>query len=86
MTTMIAEVYDALIEAGASEEKARKAAEAIAGYDDRFNRIELRLGGIDGRLRLMQWQLGAIWAVMTVVGIPSVWLLLRIAAKVGALG
>ena len=32
---MIAEVYDALIAAGAPEEKARKAAEAIAGYENR---------------------------------------------------
>jgi hypothetical protein len=30
MATMIAEVYDALREAGASEEKSRKAAEAVA--------------------------------------------------------
>jgi hypothetical protein len=36
MTTMIAEVYDALIAAGAPEDKARKAAEAIASYEDRF--------------------------------------------------
>jgi LDH2 family malate/lactate/ureidoglycolate dehydrogenase len=33
MSTMISEVYDVLKEAGASEEKARKAAEAIAAYD-----------------------------------------------------
>ena len=32
MPTMISEVYDALLEAGASEEKARKAAEAVAQY------------------------------------------------------
>ena len=40
MATMISEVYDALREAGASEEKSRKAAEAIAAYDNRFNKIE----------------------------------------------
>jgi hypothetical protein len=33
MTTMIAEVYDALVAAGSPEDKARKAAEAIAGYE-----------------------------------------------------
>jgi len=33
MSTMISEVYDALKEAGASEEKARKAAEAVATYE-----------------------------------------------------
>jgi hypothetical protein len=82
MTTMIAEVYDALIEAGASEEKARKAAEAIASYDDRFNRIDVALAEIRGSIRLLQWQVGAI----ALIGVPSLWLLLRIAAKVGALG
>ena len=35
MTSMISEVYDALIDAGASEEKSRKAAEAIAAYETR---------------------------------------------------
>ncbi len=43
MTTMIAEVYDALLAAGSPEDKARKAAEAMAGYEalePRFVRIE----------------------------------------------
>lgn len=79
---MIAEVYDAFIEAGASEDKARKAAEAIASYDDRFARIDVALTRIEGRLRFMQWQIGAI----AIIGLPSLWLLLRIGAKVGALG
>jgi hypothetical protein len=46
MSTMIFEVYDALKEAGASDEKARAAAEAIASYEDRFNRIEHALDEI----------------------------------------
>ena len=43
MTTMIAEIYDALIAAGSPEDKARKAAEAMAGFDayeHRFVRVE----------------------------------------------
>jgi hypothetical protein len=43
MTTMIAELYDALIAAGSPEDKARKAAEAMAGldaYEPRFARVE----------------------------------------------
>jgi hypothetical protein len=40
MSTMISEVYDALKDAGASEEKARKAAEAIASHESRFAKIE----------------------------------------------
>ena len=51
MSTMISEVYDALKEAGASEEKARKAAEAIASYENRFARIETDL-------TLLKWMVG----------------------------
>lgn len=58
MATMISEVYDALKEAGASEEKARKAAEVIANYENRFARIDERFVTMDGRLILLQWMLG----------------------------
>jgi predicted RNase H-like nuclease (RuvC/YqgF family) len=47
MTTMIAELYDALIAAGSPEDKARKAAEAMAGYEayeQRLVRIEADIG------------------------------------------
>jgi hypothetical protein len=40
---MISEIYDALKEAGASEDKARKAAEVLAAYESRFASIERRL-------------------------------------------
>jgi len=43
MTTMIAELYDALVAAGTPDDKARKAAEALAGYEayeQRFVRVE----------------------------------------------
>lgn len=46
MTTMIAELYDALLAAGSPEDKARKAAEAMVGYDahdSRLTSIETRL-------------------------------------------
>lgn len=58
MSTMISEVYDAFKEAGASEEKARKAAEAVAGYENRFAKIDERFAVMDGRLVLLQWMLG----------------------------
>jgi len=75
MTIMLVEIYDAFKEAKVSDETARKAAEAIAAYDDRFAKI-------DRHLMLMQWQLGAIAVLL----LPSLWLLLRVASKVGALG
>lgn len=46
------EVYDALREAGASEERSRAAAEAVANYDG-------RLGGVEGDLLLLKWMVGA---------------------------
>jgi hypothetical protein len=44
MTTMITELYDALKDAGANEEKAREAAETVAAYGNRFAKIEADLG------------------------------------------
>jgi hypothetical protein len=49
---MISEVYDALKDAGASEDKARKAAETLANTDNRFN-------AIDRELAVMKWMVGA---------------------------
>lgn len=58
MPVMSGEVYDALTEAGASQDKARKAAEAVAGYENRFAGIEGRLTRIDGELTLLKWMVG----------------------------
>ena len=55
MTTLIAEVYDAFLSAGAPEEKARAAAKAIADYDSGFNKIE-------ADLLVLKWMTGAIVA------------------------
>jgi len=44
---MVAELYDALLAAGAPDEKARKAAEAMAAFDayeQRFVRVEANIG------------------------------------------
>jgi len=51
MSTMIFEVYDAFKEAGASEDKAKKAAEALSAYDNRFNKIDIDLN-------LVKWMIG----------------------------
>jgi hypothetical protein len=36
--------------------------------------------------KTLKWMVGGIYVVMTLIGMPSVWLLLPVAAKVGALG
>lgn len=54
MATMISEVYDAFLAAGTPEEKARKAAEALAAYENRFSRI--------ADLLVLKWMTGTILA------------------------
>jgi hypothetical protein len=58
MTTVIAEVYDALLAAGSPEDKARKAAEAIAAYENRFTAMDQRFAKIEGDLKLPTWMVG----------------------------
>jgi len=60
MATMISELYDALKAAGAPEDKARKAAEVVAGYENRFVRLE-------GDLTLVKWMLAFNLALTVVI-------------------
>jgi hypothetical protein len=60
MTTMIAEVYDALVAAGSPEDKARRAAEAIAAYENRFGKIE-------ADLNLLKWMVGFVLAICVAI-------------------
>jgi hypothetical protein len=59
MAVMLSRTYDALIAAGAPEDKARQAAEELAGYESRFARMETDLsvlkwiGGINTTLILL---------------------------------
>jgi hypothetical protein len=68
MALQLGALREALIEAGATPEKASKAAEEVAGYDR--------------DLYLLKWMVGGLY----VLGAPALWLLVRVAAKVGALG
>ena len=51
MALMLSKTYDALRAAGAPDDKAREAAEEIAGFED-------RLTGIESDLKLLKWMLG----------------------------
>lgn len=48
--------------------------------------MALMLAKIRSDLRMLQWMVGGLYALISVVIIPGGWLLLRVAAKVGALG
>ena len=61
MATMVVEIYDALIEAGASEAKARAAASTLANYESRFNKVE-------PELTVLKWMVGVnIGLTLTIV-------------------
>ena len=51
MAVMMGNLYDALRSAGADDEKARKAAEEIAAYDNRFAKVETDVA-------LLKWMVG----------------------------
>jgi hypothetical protein len=57
---IIEEIYDAFIEAGASEEKARKAARAMTNYETRISRIE-------SDLNLLKWMVGFNLAITVAI-------------------
>jgi hypothetical protein len=56
MALMLSSLYDALLDAGASEEKARKAAEEAAQYEARFSHPEVDVG-------LVKWMVGVNLAI-----------------------
>jgi len=55
MAVMLSRTYDALIAAGAREDKARAAAEELVGYESRFAKIETDLA-------VIKWMLGIVVA------------------------
>jgi hypothetical protein len=63
---MISEVYEAFKEANVSDATARRAAEAVAAYEQRFASLELKMERIDGRLTLIQWM-----AALLIGGVAS---------------
>lgn len=56
------------------EEKARRAAEALSTFEP-----------IQSDLRVLNIKLNLVISALVLIGLPSLWLLLRIAAKIGAL-
>lgn len=75
MALQLGALRTALLDAGAKPETADRAAEEVAGYDN-------RLATMDTRLTVLTVMVAGLYAV----GAPVVWLLIRVAIKVGAIG
>ncbi|MCE7026829.1 integrase [Jiella avicenniae] len=58
MALMMSSLYDALRAANVDDEKARKAAEEVANYEEKLNQYDKRFTALDGRLNLLQWMVG----------------------------
>ena len=63
MSAIVKEVYDAFLDAGASEQKAAAAAKALADYDERFGQINDRFNKIESDLLILKWMVGLVIVV-----------------------
>ena len=63
MALMVGSLYDALKSAGVDDDKARKAAEEVAGYDSQIGQLDRKVTVLDGRVNLLQWMVGTNIAV-----------------------
>lgn len=70
MAMMLGALYRALIAAHVDEEDARKAAEEVAAYD-------ARLANLDANMKLVQWMLGFLIALV----IGNLWLTVSILGR-----
>ena len=73
----MSKTYDALLAAGASEDKAREAAEEIAGYEHRLVKIESELVAIRETMATRTWVL-SVMLLQTIAILGGVAGLLRL--------
>jgi hypothetical protein len=66
MALQLGALRDALIEAGASVEKAEKATEELAAYENRFAGFEGPLVALQGDVGLLKWMAGFVIAVVLI--------------------
>lgn len=74
MPIMLEKLYDALRAGNVPDDKARAASVEVAEFKERLNAIETRLA-------VLMVMVGGLYAVAA----PAIWLLARVAFKVGAL-
>ncbi len=72
MALQLGALRDALIDAGAKPDKADKAAEELAGYENRLNSIDLKLIELNSAVRVVQ----AIMGINTALVAGVLWRLL----------
>jgi hypothetical protein len=73
MALMLSDLYTALLDAGASDDTARKAAEEGAQYENRLTRIETQLESLSHRMNIL------LTGMVLVLGgvLSTLWVLAR---------
>jgi hypothetical protein len=68
MALMLGQLYEALRAGNVPDDKARAAAEEVANYEGEFTKLRTELGEgmarLEGSLRLVQWMVGFVGAVV----------------------
>lgn len=67
MALMMGNLYEALSSAGASPDEARKAAEDMAGYENRIVSVKGKLDRLDGKVDRLVWMVGVTMALVLLV-------------------
>lgn len=62
MAMMLSKTYEALKAAGAPDDKAREAAEEIAGFENRLISIDNRPSRLEAQFSMLQWMVGITMA------------------------
>lgn len=76
MALMLSSLYDALLDAGASEDKARKAAEEAAAYETRLTSMDAKLDRLTTHVSLLQWVCGvglSVLLALTLLNLNWTW-------------
>ena len=69
MAMMLGALYQALLDAHASEETARRAAEEVAAYESRLNAIDTKLAVVQAMLGVIVLLIGGLfWQGFTIMG------------------
>jgi hypothetical protein len=73
MALMMGSLYEALKEGGASDTKAKAAAEEVAGYEGRFAEMRDRFAKVEATQRLHSWMLGVNTALLIAILFRVFW-------------
>jgi hypothetical protein len=69
MAMMLGALYQALLDAHASEDAARRAAEEVAAYESRLNAIDTKLAVVQALLGVIVLLIGGLfWQGFTIMG------------------